>query len=68
MMTDGKSRAFQEGLNSVTDTAETLVAALRAMAAGEGEYSRFQYVSPWIRNIWRAAADWIEQTNRGHVH
>lgn len=35
---------------------------LRLMAAAEEpRYRRFAHVSPWVRNLWRAAADIIEE-------
>ncbi len=67
-MTSDKSRPFKEALKGVADTPETLVEELRAMAEGQGEYSRFLYISPWIKGIWNAAADWIENSNRGSTH
>jgi hypothetical protein len=30
------------------------------MAAGIGPYRQFTYTSPWIKNIWSAAADLLE--------
>lgn len=54
------SDSLQAGLDAVKDTPAVIAAELRLMAAGEDRYSRFTYMSPWIKNIWSAAADIIE--------
>jgi hypothetical protein len=45
-----------------------IAAELRLMAAGDDRYSRFTYMSPWIKNIWNAAADIIEEQCKNRLH
>lgn len=53
---------LESGLEGVSSSASVIAAELRLMAAGEGNYSRLSdEVSPWIKNIWSAAADMIER-------
>lgn len=42
-----------------------LVQELRRMAAAEGGYTRFTYMSPWIKNIWVNAAALLEKDAAG---
>lgn len=39
-----------------------VAAHLRCMAAAEGEYRRFRYISPRIKAVWLAAAELLEGT------
>jgi hypothetical protein len=60
---------LQAGLEGAANSPEIIAAELRLMAAGDDRYQRFTYISPWIKNIWNAAADIIEQStlkNRMH--
>lgn len=60
---------LQSGLEAVEQTSEFIAKELRMMAAGQGEnYRRFTYVSPWIKNIWAAAADILEDRGRKNIH
>ena len=60
---------LQSGLEAVEQTSELIAKELRMMAAGQGEkYRRFTYISPWIKNIWAAAADIIEDRGRKNIH
>ena len=65
---DDDKTPLQAGLDSVADSPAIIAAELRLMAAGEDRYSRFTYISPWIKNIWNAAADVIEELHRGQLH
>lgn len=69
-MTDDDSKVipFQAGLDGAANSAEIIAAELRLMAAGDDRYSRFTYMSPWIKNIWNAAADIIEDMNKKNLH
>jgi len=55
---------MQAGLQGVADSGKLIAEQLRMMAAGDAQYKRFTYISPWIKNIWNAAADIIEETER----
>lgn len=65
---DNETIPFQAGLEGAANTPEIIAAELRLMAAGEDRYHRFTYISPWIKNIWNAAADIIEESNRKNLH
>ncbi len=51
---------MEEDNTGVTHSRREVAAQLRAMAAGAAPYARFTYTSPWIKNIWRAAADMLD--------
>lgn len=68
MTDDNKKTLLQSGLESVENTPAIIAAELRLMAAGDDRYSRFTYMSPWIKNIWNAAADIIEDLHRKNLH
>lgn len=69
MTNDNKEQdPMQAGLDGAKEAPEIIAAELRLMAAGEDRYSRFTYMSPWIKNIWNAAADIIEDLNRKNLH
>lgn len=68
MTDDNKKPPLQSGLESVENAPAIIAAELRLMAAGDDRYSRFTYMSPWIKNIWNAAADIIEGLSRPSVH
>lgn len=59
---------LQAGLDAVPDSPMIIAAELRLMAAGDDRYSRFTYMSPWIKNIWNAAADIIEEQCKNRLH
>lgn len=68
MTDDNKKPPLQSGLEGVENTPAIIAAELRLMAAGDDRYSRFTYMSPWIKNIWNAAADIIEGLSKPSVH
>lgn len=59
---------MQAGLQGAADSATIIAEQLRMMAAGDAQYKRFTYISPWIKNIWNAAADYIEENERKKLH
>lgn len=59
---------MQAGLEGAANSPAIIAAELRLMAAGEDRYSRFTYMSPWIKNIWNAAADIIEDLHKRQLH
>ena len=68
-MTDDEDfNPMQEALDSVPNASKVVAKELRMMAAGEDRYQRFTYISPWIKNIWNAAADIIEDYERQKLH
>lgn len=68
-MTDDEDfNPMQDALDSLPDASKTVAKELRMMAAGEDRYQRFTYISPWIKNIWNAAADIIEDYERQKLH
>lgn len=52
---------YLEGLAAVPHTRAIIARELRRMAAAEGPYKRFTYLTPRIKAIWGAAADIIEE-------
>lgn len=68
MTDDDKKNPMRAGLEGAANTPEIIAAELRMMAAGEDLYHRFTYTSPWIKNIWNAAADIIEGMNSKTMH
>lgn len=65
---DNKKSPFDIGLEGAAHAPEVIAEELRMMAAGEDRYQRFTYISPWIKNIWNAAADIIEDLNKRQMH
>lgn len=65
---DDNRTSLQAGLDSVADGPAIIAAELRLMAAGDDRYQRFTYMSPWIKNIWNAAADIIEDLHKSKLH
>lgn len=65
---DFEKELMQAGLEGATNTPEIIAAELRLMAAGDDRYHRFTYTSPWIKNIWNAAADIIEDLTKKQLH
>lgn len=59
-MTDDKTNNLYPALAAVQDSREYIIKELRAMAAAEQDYKRFTYMSRWVKNIWNAAADMLE--------
>lgn len=59
---------MQAGLEGAADTPAIIAAELRLMAVGDDRYHRFTYISPWIKNIWNAAADIIEESHKHRLH
>lgn len=51
MANDDEQEPLQAGLDAVQDGPMIIAAELRLMAAGADRYSRFTYMSPWIKNI-----------------
>ncbi|MGE0251884.1 MAG: hypothetical protein AB7G80_01360 [Dongiaceae bacterium] len=68
MTNDNKKDPMHAGLEGAANSPKIIAAELRLMAAGEDRYSRFTYMSPWIKNIWNAAADIIEDLNKKQLH
>ena len=66
---DNKNKVipFQAGLDGAANSAEIIAAELRLMAAGDDRYSRFTFISPWIKNNWNAASDIIEGMNKSSI-
>lgn len=58
---------FQLALEGTKDPYGLIVAELRKMADGREEYRKFLYTSKWIKNIWRAAADMIEESHKSSI-
>jgi hypothetical protein len=56
---------LHHGLAPVPTSNEELARELRQMAAASGKYKRFTYLSPWVKNVWNAAADVIEEDATG---
>ncbi len=59
---------MQAGLEGAAQAPSLIAKQLRMMAAGEAQYQRFTYMSPWIKNIWNAAADIIEDCHKKNLH
>jgi hypothetical protein len=59
-MTDERSPPIKQAFLAVPKTKTCVARELRRMAAGIGPYRQFTYTSPWIKNIWSAAADLLE--------
>ena len=58
--------SLKKGLRAIPKTRKILVKELRDMAtAATTDYRQFAYIPPWIRNIWHAAADMLEEDGRG---
>ncbi len=53
---------------SLPNAPKIIARQLRMIAASNGQYSIFVFVSPWIKNIWNAAADIIEDYERQKLH
>jgi len=54
-------KPLRAALRAVPGTRALLARELHAMAGAAGDdYRQFAYVAPWIRNIWRAAAEELE--------
>jgi hypothetical protein len=54
--------SLQAALERVPNASEIIVRELRMMAAGEAQYDIPAFVSPWVKNVWQAAADIIEHS------
>ncbi len=52
---------LQNGKNASQRARSYVAKELRQMANGFGDYNCFAGVSPWIKNIWHAAADLLEE-------
>jgi hypothetical protein len=48
-------------LNAVSKTRCRVAEELRAMGEAQGRYAAFATVDPWVRNVWHAAADLLEE-------
>lgn len=60
---------LESSLEGVSISASIIAMELRLMASGEGDYSKLSdEASPWIRNIWRAAADMIESAYKAKLN
>ncbi len=68
-MTDHNDKQpLQAGLQGAINAPEIVAAELRLMAAGEDQYHSLTDTSPWIKNIWNAAADIIEGLHNRQLH
>lgn len=63
-----KDDAIESALKAVPDGPLHIAQELRQMADAEPPYTRFTYMSPMVKNVWRAAADFLEQSHRGAKH
>lgn len=68
MTDDDENKPLQKGLEAVPNSPEIIAAELRLMALGDDRYHRFAFIDPWIKNIWNAAADIIEDGLRLKMH
>lgn len=68
MTEHNKSGKLQACLNSLGEGPDIIAAELRLMAAGDDRYHELETQSPWIKNIWNAAADIIEENLRRTAH
>jgi hypothetical protein len=66
-MTDDKD-LLDTVFDTLPDAPKIIARQLRLMAAAESQYEIFAFVSPWIKNIWNAAADVIEHYERQKLH
>lgn len=55
-------------LEATEITARSVAERLRLMAAGDYGDRKLMSVTPWVRNIWNAAADIIEQHDCDKLH
>ena len=60
--------AFLAALDAMPETADIVAQHLRMMAKGQAPYRRFTYAPRWIKNIWAAAADLIENQTHDKLH
>jgi hypothetical protein len=51
---------LEAALRLIPETRSLVAAELRAMGEASGRYAMFADIDPWIRNIWFAAADLLE--------
>jgi hypothetical protein len=57
-----ENNALIKGLDAVPRARRLVAAELRDMAeAARPDYRQFSATDPWIRNLWRAAADFLEE-------
>lgn len=68
MTRDDEKERLQTGLDAVPDSPLIIAAELRLMATADDRYSRLACMSPWIKNIWNAAADIIEEQYKNRLH
>jgi hypothetical protein len=54
------SDELESALKAIPETRSLVAAELRAMGEASGRYAQFADIDPWIRNIWFAAADLLE--------
>lgn len=59
---------IETALESVPDGPLHIAHELRLMANAEPPYTRFTYMSPMVKNVWRAAAEILEQAHMGQRH
>lgn len=60
--------AIGAALEAVEDGPLHIAHELRLMADAAPPYARFTYMSPMVKNIWRAAADFLEESHMGVKH
>lgn len=59
---------LETAYESIPDAPKTIAHQLHMMAAGKTQYGILIFASPWIKNIWNAAADIIEDYERQNMH
>ncbi|MEJ0063501.1 MAG: hypothetical protein WDO70_09995 [Alphaproteobacteria bacterium] len=62
-----RNQLLAEALRETVDGPAVIARELRLMAAAKDDiYKRFRTASPWIKNVWHAAADMLEECGRRH--
>jgi len=62
----GDDDTIQTALENLPDGPLHIARELRLMADAAPPYTRFTYISPLIKNIWRAAANILEDIFAGN--
>lgn len=65
---DSDDEIIETALKAVPDGPLHVARELRRMADAEPPYTRFTYMSPMVKNVWRAAADILEDQHMGLKH
>lgn len=59
---------MRAALRAIPDGPLYVVHELRLMANAEPPYTDFTYTPAMVRNVWRAAADYLEHIHTGTKH